>query len=213
MGITLTWLFYENLASILKNIPSKEHVVLLGDFNARVGADHDSWPTCLRQFGVGKMNEDGQRLRELCTYHDMCIANSYFQTKPQHNVSWRHTRSKHWHQLNIILVRRSAIRDVLHTRSYHCADCDAGHSVVCCKIRLQLKRFHRTKTQGNPRIDVNMMSHPDLVETFAVAFKKRNCHVAAWRPCHSKVGNTAGYHAPYSLCHLWEEDLEVARLV
>jgi exonuclease III len=39
--------FYENLASILRNIPSKEQVVLLGDFNARVGADHDSWPSCL----------------------------------------------------------------------------------------------------------------------------------------------------------------------
>lgn len=162
--------FYENLASILRNIPSKEQVVLLGDFNARVGADHDSWPSCLGQFGVGKMNENGQRLLELCTYHDLCIANSYFQTKPQHKVSWRHPRSKHWHQLDLILVRRSAIRDVLHTRSYHSADCDTDHSLVCCKIRLQPKRFHRTKTQGKPRIDVSKMSHPDLVEKFAVAF-------------------------------------------
>ena len=39
-------MFYENLASIIRNIPSKEQVVL-GDFNARVGADHDSWPSCL----------------------------------------------------------------------------------------------------------------------------------------------------------------------
>ena len=32
-------MFCENLASIIRNIPSKEQVVLLGDFNARVGAD------------------------------------------------------------------------------------------------------------------------------------------------------------------------------
>ena len=51
-------MFYENLATIIRNIPSKEQVVLLGDFNARVGADHDSWPSCLGQFGVGKMNEN-----------------------------------------------------------------------------------------------------------------------------------------------------------
>lgn len=37
--------FYENLASIVKNIPSSENLVLLGDFNARVGADHNSWPS------------------------------------------------------------------------------------------------------------------------------------------------------------------------
>ena len=164
--------FYEKLASTIGNIPSHEQLVLLGDFNARVGADHDSWPSCLGHFGVGKMNENGQRLLEMCTYHDLCITNPYFKTKPQHKVSWRHPRSKHWHQLDLILVRRTAIKYVLHTRSYHSADCDTDHSLVCCKMRIQPKRFHRTKIQGNPRIDVSKMSRPDLVEQFAEAFEQ-----------------------------------------
>ena len=82
--------FYENLAAIISSVPNHEQLVILGDFNARVGADHDTWPSCLVQFGVGKMNENGQRLLELCTYHDLCIANSYFRRKPQPKVSWRH---------------------------------------------------------------------------------------------------------------------------
>ena len=142
--------FYENLAAITSSVPNNEQLVLLGDFNARVGADHDTWPSCLGQFGVGKMNENGQRLLELCTYNDLFIANSYFRTKPQHKVSRRHPRSKHWHQLDLILFRRAALKNVLHTRSYHSADCNKDHSLVCCKIRLQLKRFHRTKKQRNP---------------------------------------------------------------
>lgn len=60
--------FYKNLSSTIRNIPSTEQLVLLGDFNARVGADNDSWPSCLGPFGVGKMNENGQRLLELCTF-------------------------------------------------------------------------------------------------------------------------------------------------
>ena len=74
--------FYENLAAIISSVPKNKQHVLLGDFNARVGAFHDTWPSCLGQFGVGKMNENVQRLLELCTYHDLCIANSYFLTKP-----------------------------------------------------------------------------------------------------------------------------------
>ena len=163
-------MFYENLTSIIRNIPSKEQVALLGDFNARVRADHDSWLSCLGQFGVGKMNENGQRLLELCAFHDLCITNSFFRTKPQHKVSCRHPRSKHWHQLDLILARRAAIKNVLHTRSYHSADCDADHSLVCCKIRMQPKKFRRTK--GNPRIDVSKMSQPDLMEQFAQTFEK-----------------------------------------
>ena len=80
--------FYESLATTISSIPSKEQLILLGEFNARVGADHDSWPSCLGQFGVGRMNENGQRLLELCTFHSLCIAKSFFKTKLQHKVSW-----------------------------------------------------------------------------------------------------------------------------
>ena len=30
----------------------------------------------------------------------------------------------HWHQLDLIIVRQAALKSVLHTRSYHSADCD-----------------------------------------------------------------------------------------
>lgn len=103
-------------------------------------------------------NGNGLLLLEMCTYHDLCIGNSYFQTKPQRMVSWRHPRSKHWYQLDLILVRIMAIKNVLHTHSYHSTDCDTDHHLVFCKIRLQLKKFHRIKKQGNPCIDVSKMS-------------------------------------------------------
>ncbi|XP_065939377.1 uncharacterized protein [Magallana gigas] len=40
-------LIYEKLSSVIRNISDKEQLVLLGDFNARVGADNDSWSSCL----------------------------------------------------------------------------------------------------------------------------------------------------------------------
>ena len=48
--------FYENRATTILTIPSSERLVLLRDFNARVGADNDSWPSCLGPFGIAKMN-------------------------------------------------------------------------------------------------------------------------------------------------------------
>ena len=156
--------FYENLASTIRNIPSTKQLVLLGNFNARMGADNDLWPSCLGPFGVGKMNENGQQLLELCAFHNLCITNSFFKTKPQHKVSWRHLCSKHWHQLDLILVRCAAIKNVLHTCSYHSADCDTDHSLVCCKIRLQPKKFYHAKKPRNPCIDVSKMTQPDLME-------------------------------------------------
>ena len=164
--------FYENLAFIVSNIPNSEQLALLGDFNARVGADHDSWPSCLGHHGTGKMNENGQRLLEFCTFHGLCVTNSYFKTKPQHKVSWRHPRSKHWHQLDLILTRRSSLKNIRLTRSYQSADCDTDHSLVCCKMKIQPKKFHRARQAGKPRINTNNMSQPDLVQLFATNLEK-----------------------------------------
>ena len=138
---------HENLVAIISSVPNNEQRVLLGVFDASLGADHVTWPSCLGQIGVGKMNENGQRMFELCTYHNLCIANSYFRTKPQHKVSWRHQRSNDWHQFDLI---RAALKNVLHTRSHHGADCNTEHSLLCCKIRLQHKRFYRTKKIVDP---------------------------------------------------------------
>jgi hypothetical protein len=37
-----------------------QNLFFLGDFNARTGADHNSWPRSIGRFGVGKLNENGQ---------------------------------------------------------------------------------------------------------------------------------------------------------
>ena len=119
------------------------------------------------------MNENGQRLLEFCSYHGLCVTNSYFMTKPQHKVSWRHPRSKHWHQLDLILTRRKALKNVTITRSYQSADCDTDHSLVCCKIKLQPKKLHHARQPGKPKIDTTKMAQQDLIEQFSTVFEEK----------------------------------------
>lgn len=51
---------YEALDATLSRIPSAESMYRLGDFNTRVGSDRNSWPTCLRHHGIGRVNENSQ---------------------------------------------------------------------------------------------------------------------------------------------------------
>ena len=76
----------------------------------------------------------------MCTYYNLCIANTYCKIKSQHKVSSRNLRSKHWDQLYLIIV---SLQNVLHTRFYHSADCDTDHTLVYCKIKVQPKRIYR----------------------------------------------------------------------
>ena len=75
--------FYSQLDMVLNKIPKEELLVLMGELNARVGMDSESWPSCVGKFGIGKINDNGQIL-ELCTYHEICITNSF--SRPNHTT-------------------------------------------------------------------------------------------------------------------------------
>ena len=165
--------FYEALDEAISRVPSTEGLLLLGDFNARVGADHDTWPSCLGHHGIGRMNENGQRLLELCCHHGLCVTNTYFKCKERHKVSWRHPRSRHWHQLDLVITRRADLRSILHTRSYHSADCDTDHSLICSKVRLTTKKIHRSKTKGLPRINSSGTKDPQRIQQFENVFSEK----------------------------------------
>ncbi|XP_076436204.1 uncharacterized protein LOC143275811 [Babylonia areolata] len=51
--------FYEKLDTTIRDIPATEQLYLLDDFNARVGFDDDSWPSCTGHSGIGKLNKNG----------------------------------------------------------------------------------------------------------------------------------------------------------
>ena len=161
------------------------------------------------------MSENRQRLLEFCTYHGLCITHS-FKPKFLHKVSWRHPRSKHWHQLDLILVRRAAIKTIPHAWSYYSADCDTDHSLVFCKIKLTPKRFHRSKKQGNPCIDISKMSQPNLVQQFAEAFESEYKPVPRTKPClhlQPKSGKCCVTPCIKLTHYLWQKDNKVTRLV
>ena len=68
--------FYDNLDHVIKTTPQSDKLVLLGDFNARVGRDHSSWAGVLGKHGIGKASNSLLPLSK-CVEHNLCITNSF----------------------------------------------------------------------------------------------------------------------------------------
>lgn len=66
----------------------------------------------------------------------------------------------------MVIIRRTSLKFVLLTHTYHSTDCDTDHSLVCPKHR-QPKKLHRTKPVGKPCIGTTMMKYPEKVAEFA----------------------------------------------
>ena len=54
--------FYDALDLIVQSVPSMEALFIMGNFNATVVAGCEAWPSAIGHHGIGKMNENGQRL-------------------------------------------------------------------------------------------------------------------------------------------------------
>ncbi len=134
--------FYANLSSVLRLVPASDKLILLGDFNARVGQDHTRWEGVLDKHGVGKTNSNGLLLLSKCAEFEILITNTIFRMVNMYKTTWMHPRSKQWHMIDYIIVRQRDIRDVLVTRAMRGADCWTDHRLVRVTLQLHIVPHH-----------------------------------------------------------------------
>ena len=147
--------FYEDLNRVLSEVSSKDKLIILGDFNARVGVDHSSWPNILSRKGTGKCNSNGLMLLSLCAQYELCITNTIFQQADKFKNTWMHPRSRQWHMLDYAIVRQRDRRDVQVTRCMRGADCWSDHRLVRSKMNIQLA-WKKTTARDKPLRKLNI---------------------------------------------------------
>ena len=98
--------FYDDLDSVISASPRTDKLILLGNFNARVGIGHQIWEGVIGSEGVGKCNSNGLLLLRKCAEHELLITNTVFRLPTQRKTSWMHPCSKHWHLIDYVIVQR-----------------------------------------------------------------------------------------------------------
>ena len=86
---------YNDLDDVISATPRTDKLILLGDFNARIGTDHKTWEGVIGPAGVGKCNSNGLLLLRKCAEHDLLITNTVFRLPNRNKTSWIHPRSEH----------------------------------------------------------------------------------------------------------------------
>ena len=78
--------FYEDLQDLLALTPKKDVLIIIGDWNAKVGSQEI--PGVTGKFGLVVQNEAGQRLTEFCQKNTLVITNSLFQQQKRRLYTW-----------------------------------------------------------------------------------------------------------------------------
>ncbi|BHF64104.1 hypothetical protein SprV_0200710300 [Sparganum proliferum] len=97
---------YENLHALLSTVPKADKLIVLADFNARVGTDHAAWRGVLDPHGLHGSNDNDQFFLRTRAEHRLILTNTFFCLPQREKATWMHPRSRQWHPLDYVLVRR-----------------------------------------------------------------------------------------------------------
>ena len=143
--------FYKELNALVKDVPPRDKLILLGDFNARVGTDCNNWKSVLGPHGAGKLNSNDLMLLRFCAENDLTITNTLFRQADDYKKTWMHPRSKQWHLIDYAICRRRDIHDVRITRAMCGAECWTDHRLARSIVSLQITPMCR-KTAKSCRL-------------------------------------------------------------
>ena len=132
--------FYNQLASALGGIPRTDKLMLIGDFNARIGRDNDKWPLVMDKHGIGKCNFNGELLLALCSEFELIVTNTMFKKKDERKTTWMHPRSGHWHMIDFIITRCLDKMDIHSTRAMRGANCWTDHQMLRSKVVFRIDK-------------------------------------------------------------------------
>ena len=121
---------YDQIQLIIDNTPKRDFLVLMGDFNAKVGGLHSMYPTCIGKHTIGESNARGVLLANFCLRNKLAITNTNFQKRKLH--TWTSPDGKTKNQIDFILVRTTHKYNVSDVSALNTPDISDHRMVRAC---------------------------------------------------------------------------------
>ena len=133
--------FYDQLQSVVSDVPPRDMLLVLGDFHARVRSDFQSWRSVIGPHGMGDCNGNGERLLDFCSNNQLLVTNTWFKHKPIHKTTWFRNGncSRPGHIIDYILVNRRFRSSILDTHVYWSVLHESDHELVVSTLRFKIK--------------------------------------------------------------------------
>uniref|UniRef100_A0A670K8R9 ribonuclease H n=1 Tax=Podarcis muralis TaxID=64176 RepID=A0A670K8R9_PODMU len=152
--------FYEDLQDLIEVTPKKDVLLIIGDWNAKVGSQEIKGTT--GKFGLGVQNEAGQRLIEFCQENKLVITNTLFQQHKRRLYTWTSPDGQHRNQIDYILCSQRWRSSIQSAKTRPGADCGSDHQLLIAKFKLKLKKVG--KTTGPVRYNLSQIPYEYTVE-------------------------------------------------
>ncbi|BHF59691.1 hypothetical protein SprV_0100265200 [Sparganum proliferum] len=149
--------FYEKLPALMSYVSKADKLIVLGDFNACVCTNHDANRGVLGPHGFDGSNGNGLLLLRTFSEHRLILTYTYFRLPMREKARWMHPRSRHWHLLDYVLLRRQGQRSLMVTKTIPGAEEWTDHRLVISKMRTRIQPYRRPQGK-RPKVQSTAMA-------------------------------------------------------
>lgn len=153
--------FYHDLEQAIIDLKKSEWLIVMGDFNAKIGVPQKQENDVMGSFGLGDRNDRGRMLIEFSRKNELFFSNSMFEKRESRRWTWTLGRARN--EIDFILVRKSQRKLVIDVSVVNNFKFNSDHRMLrmCFKLKAKpLFRAHPTKTK------IVVQRNDDLIEKF-----------------------------------------------
>ena len=133
--------FWEDLDNYVSSLPQDEIVVIGADLNGHVGQQRDGANKCQGNRGYGIRNEEGERILDFATAHNLVLANTYYVKKDDHLITYasgdRRTQIDFW------VVRQCDLRNIKDCKVIPGENCIPEHRPLLLDMKIPVDQRRR----------------------------------------------------------------------
>jgi len=126
----------ENLSHLLDTISNRKEILLLGDFNGHTGSKTND--VIVGPHGENDVNDNGERLIDVCQQHSLRIQNGFYKHKDIHKYTWTQPTLQRKSIIDYIITRQISRIRLQDVRVYRGAECGTDHHLVKAKVYFPL---------------------------------------------------------------------------
>ena len=165
-------IFYAKLESVIDQCPSRDTLIVLGDFNAVTGTERAGYELCVGPHGSGTRNVNSSFLLNFAKSRRLRIGGSWFQRREPRRWSWYSNTGGVAKEIDHILVstRWKLLQNCRVYRSAEFFTTDHRLVVATLKIHIRSKKISRCSP---PRLHLEKLREPICAQEYAMSVSNR----------------------------------------
>ncbi|RZF32288.1 hypothetical protein LSTR_LSTR001752 [Laodelphax striatellus] len=124
--------FFECLNATVEKINRRKEIILTGDLNGRTGRRAND--TVIGSFGEDCLNDNGERIIELCELQNLRVLNGFYRHKDIHKFTWTQETRRLRSIIDYVVMKQKTSIRVKDVRVKRGPECGSDHRLLLARL-------------------------------------------------------------------------------